>query len=288
MPLLSEGGASGGWATPWSDPWGPALCGGPLPGRAGSSPSITFPGTGQSAGRLCGARRVLLLAGSAFFPGEVCARKSRMYGQHSSYKQSDCALWESYLAKTGERLPWLPAPPSLHPGGLSTWSWADRHPADVWLQRRPHLAPLFWPGPRCCVRESVPLGSYPQGPLPHGVVCVGRDLDWDGEHPSTPPRAASETPQWTDPLGLQKTRFGNCQTLPGPPQRACFWLRSAARSRRWGEPGQAWPPHGSRSNRRAACGADTQPLSRRLSEAAQQLGCFPGGGTGWLAGSGPR
>ena len=137
-------------------------------------------------------------------------------------------------------------------------------------------------------RASGLLSTGPSAPRSRVCGGPGRDLDWDGEHPSTPPRAASETPQWTDPLGLQKTRFGNCHTLPGPPQRACFWLRLAARSRRWGEPGQAWPPHGSRSNRRAACGADTQPLSRRLSEAAQQLGCFPGGGTGWLAGSGPR
>lgn len=41
---------------------------------------------------------------------KYCAWKTRIYGQHSSYKQSDCTLWRNHLAMTGGRLPWLPSP----------------------------------------------------------------------------------------------------------------------------------------------------------------------------------
>lgn len=46
---------------------------------------------------------------------KYCAWKTRIYGQHSSYKQSNCTLWRNYLAMTGGRLPWLPFPHHVVP-----------------------------------------------------------------------------------------------------------------------------------------------------------------------------
>lgn len=40
---------------------------------------------------------------------KYCAWKTRIYGQHSSYKQSNCTLWRNDFAMTGE-LSWLPCP----------------------------------------------------------------------------------------------------------------------------------------------------------------------------------
>lgn len=43
---------------------------------------------------------------------KYCAWKTRIYGQHSSYKQSNCTLWRNCFATIGGRLPWLLPPPS--------------------------------------------------------------------------------------------------------------------------------------------------------------------------------
>lgn len=50
------------------------------------------PGEDSADSRLGKLQCLLLLVGSAFFPSKVTCWKTRVYGQHSSYKQSDCTL----------------------------------------------------------------------------------------------------------------------------------------------------------------------------------------------------
>lgn len=147
MPLLSRGGFRVG------RPHGSG-CGDPPRGRmAGAgcllwshaehrSLSVTFPETGRHLADW-GALRFLWWVLHSFLV-KYCAWKTRIYGQHSSHKQSDCTLWKNYLVMTwGEVAMVTPRPHPCGPSTLPTWKWAVRYPVDMWLQRQRHLISLF-------------------------------------------------------------------------------------------------------------------------------------------------
>lgn len=121
-------------------PWGP--CSGRwIGGRAAyassgcresqGAPSIMLPpgpGRGLLDGEKCNVSSCWW--GLHSFLVKYCAWKTRIYGQHSSYKQSNCTLWRNCFVTIGGRLPWLlpPPPPPAWSQLLPTWNWAARVP----------------------------------------------------------------------------------------------------------------------------------------------------------------
>lgn len=91
-----------------------------------------------------------------------CAWKTRIYGQHPSYEQSNCTLCRDYLARTaGVAMVTLPPPPPMRLRLLPTWDPAAGCPPGMWLcwHRRRALPPAV-PGSqqslRCFPRDTAP------------------------------------------------------------------------------------------------------------------------------------
>lgn len=116
---------------------------------------------------------------------KYCAWKTRIYGQHSSYKQSNCTLWRNCFATIGGRLPWL-LPPHPRPRGPSCClrgTGQPGYPTDTWLQRQRGLASLFPLGPR----ESGAVIMGPrvfEVPRPQGPSVAGSPM-WESRRKST-------------------------------------------------------------------------------------------------------
>lgn len=114
-----------GGKTPWFDLWGPTsgqwVHG--RPGQAAPSPVADRAAETHPSCPRDGAE-VWLTAENCpvclfwwvlhSFLVKYCAWKTRIYGQHSSYKQSDCTWCKNYLAMTGEVAMVTLTPPPRH------------------------------------------------------------------------------------------------------------------------------------------------------------------------------
>lgn len=149
---------------------------------------------------------------------KYCAWKTKIYGQHSSHKQSDCTLWKNYLVMTGGRLPWRPPHP-CGPSMLPTWNWAVRYPVDVWSQRQGCLAAPFPAGDLWEHGRHVCECGLATGPFCHVQSHGGAsDVTPGGAGPA--PLHRTPPPQgrlWESP-GPQKTQLETDQTLQSLPR----------------------------------------------------------------------